>query len=51
MFLGNSDSVMLYKALRDNRDSAAKRQLVKVCLRRAVRAALNTGAVVNGRDH
>ncbi len=28
-----------------------KRKLMKVYLRRAVRAALNTGTVVNGRDH
>ena len=28
-----------------------KRELMKVYLRRAVRAALNTGTVVNGRDH
>ena len=46
-----TDCVMLYKALRDKRDSGVKRELMKVYLRRAVRAALNTGTVVNGRDH
>ena len=35
----------VYKALGD------KRELMKVYLRRAVRAALNTGTVVNARDH
>jgi len=35
----------VYKALGD------KRGLMKVYLRRAVRAALNTGTVVNARDH
>jgi hypothetical protein len=51
-FLGNSpDCVMLYKRCETSGTVPYNRELMKVYLRRAVRAALNTGTVFNGRDH
>ena len=51
-FLGNSpDCVMLYKRCETSGTVPYNRELMKVYLRRAVRAALNTGTVVNGRDY
>jgi hypothetical protein len=49
-FTGPRDA--LYKAPCETSGTVPyKREPMKVYLRRAVRAALNTGMVVNGRDH
>jgi hypothetical protein len=49
-FTGPRDA--LYKARCETSGTVPyKPELMKVYLQRAVRAALNTGTVVNGRDH